>query len=493
MPESNGGLLSAEHRPLTISLVAAVALVSYSNLSVSAALPSIGDDLGNVALVPWVITAELLAAAIAVLGIGPTVDSQGVRRVFRVAMIGFISFSVFCAISPSMVVLILARIGQGLCAGGVIGSTISSIGLAYDEALRPRAYAAVSAVWGIMGIGGPAVAAGLISVFGWRSTFSVSVPVGLVATIIGWKRLPGRRANTVDVAFDRRGLVIVAIVTIGLLMATSTSSLWGGAWLALAILVGVSYVRHSRTIDAPVVHLEHLSGRRWRYLHITSTLAVAGGTGASAYLPLYLRGVRGASETEAAFSVLFLVVGWSLAAYVASKAQERFHAAHVVRAGSQLLIFATASATIATAMMWPIAVLLALFFLVGGGIGSITTSGLTILQGRASTDEMGRVTSAHQFVRSLGFAYGAAVGGAVLFFVVSLQISDVEAIRDLLGGESGTLDQDAVAALQDGYVWALGATAIFTLIAASSAIKLVRSIGMFASATEDAAAGTAAG
>ena len=91
---------------------------------------------------------------------------------------------------------------------------------------------------------------------------------------------------------------------------------------------------------------------------------------------------------------------------------------------------------------------------------------------------MGRVTSAHQFVRTLGFTYGAAVGGAVLFFVVSQQIGDVEAIRDVLGGESAALNVQASAALQDGYSWALGTTALFTVIAGGSAIKLVRSIGL---------------
>ncbi len=477
-------LLSGPHRPLTISLIAAVALVSYSNLSVSAALPAIGDDLGDVALVPWVITVELLAAAIAVLGIGPTVDSQGVRRVFRVAMITFIAFSIACAASPSMAVLIAARIGQGVAAGGVIGSTISSIGLAYEEELRPKVYAAVSAVWGMMGIGGPAIAAVLISAFGWRSIFSVSVPVGIIATAIGWNRLPGRRDDTADVAFDRRGLVIVAVVTIGLLMAASTSSVYGALWLGLAIAVGFMYVRHSKTVPDPVVRIDHLTARRWRYLHITSTLAVAGGTGASAFLPLYLRGARGASEGEAAFSVLFLVIGWSLAAYVASKAQERTHPAYVVRAGSRLLLVASVLAVITTAFEWRVAILLAVFFFVGAGIGSITTSGLTILQGRAMADEMGRVTSAHQFVRSLGFAYGAAVGGAVLFFVVSRQIDDVEIIRELLGGDSATLNQAAIDALQDGYVWALAATAVFTAIAARSAMKLVHNIGEYVPASK---------
>jgi len=474
------GLLSVRHRPLTISLLAATALISYANLSVSAGLPAIGDDLGNVALLPWVITVELLAAAIAVLGIGPVVDSRGVRSVFRIAMIAFVAASTACAIAPSMEALVLCRIAQGIAAGGVLGSAVSTIGLAYEESLRPKAYAAISAVWGVMGIGGPAVAAVVISVFGWRSLFLVSVPVGAIATAIGWNHLPGPRAeNVAERTFDRRGLAMVALVTTGLLLAASLGSIWAWPWLAFAAGTAVIYVRHARNDLDPVVRLDHLTSVRWRYMHITSTMAVAGGTGATAFLPVYLRGARGATEGQAAFSVLFLVIGWSTAAFVASKAQEKFHAALVVQAGSMMLATATSAAALSVAFRVPIPILLASLFFMGSGIGTITTGGLTLLQGRASASEMGRVTSAHQFLRSLGFAYGAAVGGAVLFFVVSLQIGDVEAIRDLLGGDDTLLNDGAIAALQDGFFWALAANGVFTLIALVSAFRLVRSRDQF--------------
>lgn len=473
-------LFSGPHRPLTVSLMAAIALVSYNNLSVAAALPNIGNDLGRVSLLPWIITAELLAGAVAILGIGPTVDSYGVRRVFRLAMLTFMVFSILCALSPSMPALIVFRIGQGVASGGVIGSAVSSIGLAFESAVRPKVYAMISAVWGIMGIAGPAIAAVLISVFGWRSIFSATVPVAAIATAVGWNRLPDRRDDNHATKFDRRGLLLVGVVAVGLLMAASTSSLWGFAWVLASLVGGVVYVRHARTHQAPVVLVDHLVGRRWRYLHITSTLAVAGGTGASAFLPLYLRGARGASESEAAFSVLFLVVGWSVGAYVSSKMQERMHAAFVVRAGSAVLICATTSATIVAWLDSPLPILLGLFFLIGLGIGSLTTSGLALLQSRAEIAEMGRVSSAHQFLRSLGFAYGAAIAGAVLFFVVSRRIGDVEAIRELLGDDVGRpLSLEAIEALKAGYVWALATTAGLTAITATSAVKLVRSIGMF--------------
>lgn len=473
-------LLSGPHRPLTISLLAAIALVSYNNLSVSAALPNIGNDLGSVSLLPWVITAELLAAAVSILGLGPTVDSYGVRRVFRLSMMVFMVMSLLCAVAPTMTTLIIFRIGQGVASGGVIGSAVSTVGLAYETEVRPKVYAAVSGIWGVMGIAGPAIAAGLIGLFGWRSIFTVTLPVGLMATALGWNHLPDRRQENAINKFDVRGLVIVAVVTIGLLMAASADSLTLIWWLVISIVFGVGYYRHVRVTDYPVVEISHLIGRRWRYLHITSTLAVAGGTGASAFLPLYLRGARGASESEAAFSVLFLVLGWTTGAFVSSKLQSRMHSAYVVQAGSALLVAANLIAAIVTGLELWIGFLLGAFFFVGIGIGSITTAGLALLQGRAAQNEMGRVSSAHQFLRSLGFAYGAAIAGSVIFLVIQRRIDDVEAIRELLGGESDVgLNTEAIDALQAGYVWALAVTAALTAITMASAVKLVRSIGMF--------------
>ena len=40
-------------RGLTISVMATIAVIAYNNLGMSAALPEIGNDLGDVALLPW--------------------------------------------------------------------------------------------------------------------------------------------------------------------------------------------------------------------------------------------------------------------------------------------------------------------------------------------------------------------------------------------------------------------------------------------------------
>ena len=86
-------------RPIILALLTVIGIASYNNLSAAAALPDIGDDLGSISLLPFVITIELLTSAVAILAAGPVVDSFGARRVFRVAAIGFIVTSIAVAAS----------------------------------------------------------------------------------------------------------------------------------------------------------------------------------------------------------------------------------------------------------------------------------------------------------------------------------------------------------------------------------------------------------
>ena len=132
---------------------------------------------------------------------------------------------------------------------------------------------------------------------------------------------------------------------------------------------------------------------------------------------------------------------------------------------------AVASAVAAEAA---ISVVLASAACVGWGIGTITTSGLALLQSRAAAAEMGRASSAHQFLRSLGFAYGAAVAGLVLFWVVERRTGDAELVRSLLGDIGTAVDVTVADALAEGYTWSLAAMAVLSVMTVPAALVLMR-------------------
>ncbi len=468
------GLLGPKYRAAALSLVVLMAIASYNHLSVTAALPAIGDDLGRVTLLPWVVTAELVAAAVAVLAVGPFIDGAGARRAFRITVVAALVTSAMCAGAPTMELLVAGRLLQGLAMGAVIGVALTSIGLVFDEAARPWAYALMSSVWGIMGIGSPAVAAALVSTLGWRAVLLANVPVGLVAAAVGWSRMPSAPQAAAE-PLDRRGLLILSTLAFALLVATSRLAWHSAVLLAVGVALVSLYVAHARRTEAPVVRMLHVTGRRYWPIHAVASLAVSGGTGASVYLPLYLKAARGSSAAFAAFAVVWLTLGWSTAAWVSGKLQQYVRARTVTLLGSGIIVTGAAAVTGAVKADAPVPLVLASAVCVGWGIGTITTSSLALLQSRAVTAEMGRASSAHQFLRSLGFAYGAAVAGLVLFWVVERRTGDAELVRSLLGNADADVDAAVADALAEGYAWSLAAMAALAALTVPAALALRRS------------------
>jgi MFS family permease len=470
-------LLGGGRRPTVIALMSLIAIASYNNLSAAAALPDIGDDLGNIGLLPWVITLELLTSAVAVLAAGPVVDSLGARRVFRIAAGGFALTSIAVAAAPTMALLLVARGVQGVFAGAIMTVAVASVGLAIPERLRPKAFALTSSVWGVMGVAGPAIAAIFVATVGWRGIFVVNVPVTLVAVVIGWNRIPDKQEGAAHQSVDRIGLALIAAIT------TATLALASYQPVITAVAVGVlavsvpTYLRWSRRTPDPVVRLHHLFEDRYRTVHLTSMAVLAGGVGANSFLPLYLRTARGQSAGLAAFGVLFLTVGWSVSAYIASRLQERRQGEWVSLLGSLIATPGVVFAALCVHFDAPVWVVYAAFYWVGSGVGMVTSTGAALLQSRTIASEMGRLNAAHQFLRTLAITFGIAAVGAITLAIVDARTGNVETVRDILSGDELLVSADLLQSIGDGFAIAIAVMAVVVAASVPSALRLVRTRG----------------
>jgi MFS family permease len=477
---ASGGIWSPQYVAVTLANLTIVAIAAFDGLALVAALPAIAEDLGDVALLPWVITAFLATSAVAGITAGPIIDAIGVRRTFRVTGVWFLAASALAAIAPTMPLLVAARALQGIGGGLVISVALAAVGLAYPGRLRARAFAANSMVWGVMGFGGPVITAGLLALGSWRMIFVVQLPITAVALAAGWRTLPSTRDRAARVATDVRGIALVTILVGGSLVAVSQvgTNWWiAGLTASVAVAGGAAFWRHTGRARHPLVERVHLTRFPLKRVHITAGLVLVAGLAADNYLPLYMQTTRGRSESFAAFSVVFLTVGWTAAAFVVSRLLERRHESEMILAGSILMLPAIAIAGLGVALTWPIAVIFAGFFLMGAAIGFVSTSGLTLLQSSADDSEMGRVNSAHQFVRTICITYGVAVGGAILLLVVGRRIGDVEVVRDALGGEDVVATGPTLDAIRDGLAWVhvfSGAVALACLTTAVTLWRMVR-------------------
>lgn len=477
--ETATSIWSAQLLPVTLANLTIVAIAAFDGLALVAALPAIADDLGGIALLPWVITAFLASSAIAGITAGPIIDAIGVRRTFRATGIWFLATSGLAAIAPTIELLVVARLLQGIGGGLVISVALASVGLAYPAKLRPRAFAANSMVWGTIGFGGPVLTAGLLALGSWRLVFIVQLPITALALAAGWRTLPSTRERPTRVSTDVRGIGTITILVASSLIATS--ELGNRWWLAatgaaMAIGAAAMFWRHIGRAEQPLVERAHLTRFPLRRIHLTSGLVLVAGLAADNYLPLYLQTSRGRSESFAAFSVMFLTVGWSTAAIVVSRLLERRHESELIVVGATVMLPALGVAGAGIALGWPVSVILAAFFAMGMAIGFVSTSGLNLMQASAAGSEMGRVNAAHQFIRTLCITFGVAIGGAILLFVVDRRVGDVEAVREVLRGEGAIVSSTTLDAIRDGLAWVHvfgGLVAIGCLAAAITLRRLV--------------------
>ncbi len=152
-------LLHESVRRVTLSVLTLVGLSAFEGLAVAAALPQVAADLGDVELLPWVITAYLLFSGVSTGAAEALADRIGLRVVFRAAVVLFVSGGVLAGFAPDMRLLVLARMLQGAGAGAVNAVGLTAVGAVFPQRLVARAFAANSIVWGVMSVAGPGLAA----------------------------------------------------------------------------------------------------------------------------------------------------------------------------------------------------------------------------------------------------------------------------------------------------------------------------------------------
>jgi MFS family permease len=100
------------------SIVLPMFLAVVDQTIVATALPAIAAYTGRVERVSWIVVSYLIASTIAAPIYGRLGDAFGRRRLMFVGLAVFIVASLLCAASPTIELLALARVLQGLGGGG---------------------------------------------------------------------------------------------------------------------------------------------------------------------------------------------------------------------------------------------------------------------------------------------------------------------------------------------------------------------------------------
>ena len=180
---------SSQHSVLLILITMAQFMVVVDFTIVQVALPSIGKEFGiTVNGLQWIVTSYGLTLAGFLMLSGRVGDLYGHKKLFIIGLLLFSLASLTGGGASSEIVLILARVGQGLGAAMASATGLSILVAAFSEGNeRNRALSIFSAATGSGFAAGMILGGIMTSTLGWRWVFDINVPIGVFVSFLSIK------------------------------------------------------------------------------------------------------------------------------------------------------------------------------------------------------------------------------------------------------------------------------------------------------------------
>ena len=421
-PKINTTSPSADKPPKSAFVLLALvtgAIVSNISLSIAnVALPSIGraldasqSDLTSVA------NAFALGLAATVLYFGALADRYGRKLMFILGAILTIPTAFISAFAPNPEILILGRFTSGLAAALLFPTTLSLISSLYKNHAKVTAIALWSGVGGGVAAMGPVVGGWLLEYFWWGSVFLISLPLVILALIIGLFVLPWKCGEDPR-AVDHLGGVL-SIIGVLALVLTIENIASGLNWnllitLVIAIIFLTLFFRRQLRTPSPLIYMPLLKARTMWVAFLGGCIAFGSLIGALFIGQQFAQNVLGYSALLAAVVVLPAAIGTMIFGQLAGKI--------VVAKGSRpSFAFGMTSIALAFVLMlitWDKGVnigwVLATYAFVGIGVGLAVTPASRALMGSVPPTRAGMGSAFLDLTRDFGGAVIQATMGAFL-------------------------------------------------------------------------------
>ena len=422
------------------ALMASMFLSSLDQTIVGTAMPTIVGELNGVEHQGWVITAYILAVAIGMPLYGKFGDLYGRRWPFLVAIGLFTLASAGAGFAQNMPELVIWRAVQGLGGGGLMILSQSIIADIVPASERGKYMGPLGALFGISAVLGPLLGGWLTEGPGWRWTFWLNIPIGIIAFAIAWfsLKLPSHRSSR---PVDWAGIVTMAVATTGIVLVTSWQSLSSGGYdwtdwrlsglVVVTLLAVAAFIVVETRVAEPLIPLRLFKNRTFTITTLIGLVLGMGMFSAMAMIPTFLQMSTGAGVTESGWLMLPMMAGMMLTSIVSGIAISKtgrykvYPVAGLVIVGLAMVWLTTLSGDMS---MWLFG---AMIFTLGAGMGLVMQTIVLAVQNAVDPRELGTATSANNFFREIG----AAVGTALFTTIFTTRLTDN--LTDVFAGAPG--------------------------------------------------------
>lgn len=381
-----------------------------------------GDFGGSLSDLEWVINGYTLTFAAFLLTAGAMGDRFDPKQIFMLGFALFAVTSLACGAAPSLVVLIVARIIQGIGAAMIVPSSLSIVNTNFpDPARRTRAVSLWAAAGGLALALGPVVGGLLVDSLGWRSIFYVNVPIAFTGILLTkvYARPALARGTSSRRSLDLVGqlLTVVGLGALTGAIVEANSQGWTSTLvltcLAVFVLALIGFIAVEGRSSDPMLPL-HLFGRK----AFTSTSLIGVLLNFSFYglifvFSLFFQQVWDYSPIIAGLAFLPMTASIMVANLACGPLVRRYGARFVLVVGNTLAAVGYLAAVpfVGSASY---AAITAQFVIAGFGIGLVVPSMTNAMLGSVDAANAGIASGVLNASRQLGGLIGVAVMGLLV-------------------------------------------------------------------------------
>ena len=407
---------------------------------VTTALPTMAIALGSDPVsLNIAITSYLLAVAVFVPISGWAADRYGARRVFMAAIALFTLSSLTCAISNTLVQLVLSRVVQGI--GGAmmvpVGRIILLRTIPKHDLLRAMAFLSMPALIGPMI--GPPLGGFLVTYASWHWIFLINLPIGMIGIWMVRRYVRELPADGIVHRLDWLGFLLSAVCMACLvggfesLGQGDTPILIVTGLIGTGIATGLLYYLHSQRHPDPILDLSLLSIQTFRVAILAGNLCRFA-VGATPFLMAMLLQVGfGLSAMSAGMITFAGAVGAMAMKFAAPPLLYRWGYRRVLTVNAVLTGLSLSLCAFFTPTT-PVLVMIAVLLL-GGFFRSLQFTAVnTLAYADVSHVSMSRASSFAAMGQQLGISLGVGVAACTLNASMAWRHSETLVSSDVIAG-----------------------------------------------------------
>ena len=305
------------HNPWAVALTVTMAtFMEVLDTSIAnVALPHIAGSLSaSTDESTWVLTSYLVSNAVILPMSGWASDLMGRKRFYMTCVALFGASSLLCGLAPSLPLLILFRVLQGVGGGGLAPSEQAILADTFEPRKRGAAFALYGMAVVLAPAIGPTLGGWITDNYNWRWIFFINVPVAIVSLFLTDRlvedppELAEKRNSEIKIDYIGLALIGVGLGCLQVVLDKGQSDDWFQSDFILAFgVIGIAAILIAIIWELfqkdPVVDVRMFKNRNFAIAFVMMVMLGLALFGSTVLIPQYLQTLLGYTAQQAGMAL----------------------------------------------------------------------------------------------------------------------------------------------------------------------------------------------